>query len=82
MFIINIDIAKNFGKDTGFGIGLALLSMIIAPLIQYAPGGLFDYLQEILKKWDEIGFSKTAKQYLTNNLNYMNDCIKNSIPDK
>ena len=30
-----------------FGIGLALLSMIIAPLIQYAPGGLFDYLQEI-----------------------------------
>ena len=30
-----------------FGIGLALLSMIIAPLIKYAPGGLFDYLQEI-----------------------------------
>ena len=33
----------------------------------------FDYLQEILKNWEEIGFSKTAKQYLTNNLNYIID---------
>jgi SSS family solute:Na+ symporter len=30
-----------------FGIGLALLSMIIAPTIANAPDGLFGYLQEI-----------------------------------
>jgi SSS family solute:Na+ symporter len=31
----------------GFGIGLAILSMVIAPTIANAPDGLFGYLQEI-----------------------------------
>ena len=31
----------------------------------------FGYLQEILKIWNEAGLSKTAKQYLINNLDYI-----------
>lgn len=35
MFILMIEIAKNFGKDTGFGIGLALLGMIFWPILGF-----------------------------------------------
>ena len=40
--IVNIDVAKNFGKSEGFGIGLALLGMIFYPILgfgdaRYAP---------------------------------------------
>ncbi len=31
-----------------FGLGLALISMTIAPFIRYAPDGLFDYIQKAL----------------------------------
>ncbi len=33
--IMSIEIAKNFGKDTGFGIGLALLGMIFWPILGF-----------------------------------------------
>ncbi len=33
-------------KGKTFGVGLALVSMTIAPLLAYAPNGLFGYLQE------------------------------------
>lgn len=33
--IISIDIAKNFGKSTGFGIGLLLLSVIFYPILAF-----------------------------------------------
>jgi hypothetical protein len=41
--IISIDIAKRFGKGTGFGIGLALLGFIFYPILafgdaRYTPG--------------------------------------------
>jgi uncharacterized membrane protein YoaK (UPF0700 family) len=33
--IISIDVAKNFGKGTGFGIGLALLGFIFYPILGF-----------------------------------------------
>jgi hypothetical protein len=35
LFIVAIDIAKNFGKGTGFGIGVALLSFIFVPILGF-----------------------------------------------
>lgn len=35
LFIINIDLAKSFGKDTGFGVGLTLLSIIFFPMLGF-----------------------------------------------
>ena len=33
--IVNIDIAKNFGKDTAFGLGLAFLGFIFYPILGF-----------------------------------------------
>lgn len=33
--IMSIDIAKNFGKGTGFGIGLALLGFVFYPILGF-----------------------------------------------
>lgn len=43
-FIISIEVAKKFGKDAGYGIGLALLPMVFWPMLgfsdaQYEGGG-------------------------------------------
>jgi len=35
LFKISIDLAKQFGKGTGFGVGLALLSVIFFPLLGF-----------------------------------------------
>jgi hypothetical protein len=34
-FIVAIAVAKNFGKGTGFGIGLALLGFIFGPILAF-----------------------------------------------
>jgi len=34
-FIVAIDLARNFGKGTGFGVGLAILSPIFAPILGF-----------------------------------------------
>lgn len=34
-FIVSIDMAKSFGKGTGFGIGLALLGVIFYPILGF-----------------------------------------------
>lgn len=34
-FIVAIDLAKSFGKDTGFGIGIALLGFIFLPILAF-----------------------------------------------
>lgn len=34
-FIVSIDLAKSFGKGTGFGIGIALLGLIFIPIIGF-----------------------------------------------
>jgi hypothetical protein len=33
--IVNIDIAKNFGKDTAFGLGLVFLGFIFYPILAF-----------------------------------------------
>jgi putative flippase GtrA len=33
--IVSIDVAKNFGKGTGFGVGLALLGFIFFPILAF-----------------------------------------------
>lgn len=33
--IVSIDIAKNFGKETGFGLGLAFLGFIFYPILAF-----------------------------------------------
>ncbi|MCX6323410.1 MAG: DUF5684 domain-containing protein [Sphingobacteriales bacterium] len=35
LFVISIAIAKSFGKDTGFGLGLALLGFIFYPILGF-----------------------------------------------
>jgi hypothetical protein len=35
LFVINVDLAKSFGKGTGFGIGLALLGIIFYPILAF-----------------------------------------------
>lgn len=35
MFIIYIDLAKSFGKGTGFGVGLTLLQFIFFPILGF-----------------------------------------------
>lgn len=36
IFKINIEIAKKFGKSTGFGVGMTLISIIFVPLLAFA----------------------------------------------
>lgn len=36
-FVVWIDIAKLFGKDSGFGIGLTLLGFIFLPILAFGP---------------------------------------------
>ena len=36
IIIINIEIAKKFGKDAGFGIGMALLGIVFWPLLAFS----------------------------------------------
>ena len=34
-FILSIDLAKRFGRGTGFGIGIALLPIIFIPILGF-----------------------------------------------
>ncbi len=46
-FIINIEVAKNFGRSAGFGVGLTLLNVIFIPILGFGDdkylGGDQDY---------------------------------------
>lgn len=35
VFIVMIEIAKNFGKSTGFGVGMVLLSVVFWPILGF-----------------------------------------------
>jgi hypothetical protein len=35
LIILSIDVAKSFGKGTGFGLGLAFLSLIFYPILGF-----------------------------------------------
>lgn len=36
LFLVSIDLSKSFGKDAGFGIGLALLSIVFYPILAFS----------------------------------------------
>ncbi len=35
LFIVSIEVARNFGKGTGFGVGLALLGLFFYPILAF-----------------------------------------------
>lgn len=35
MFLIMIDVAKSFGKSTGFGVGMVLLGFVFVPMLAF-----------------------------------------------
>jgi len=35
VFIVNIDLAKSFGKKTGFGVGIAFLPFVFLPILAF-----------------------------------------------
>jgi len=37
LFIVYIDLAKSFGRSTGFGVGLTLLGIIFLPILAWGP---------------------------------------------
>ena len=54
IIIVSIDIANNFGKSTGFGLGLAFLSFIFFPILGfgdavYKGGGQIDELDHLVE---------------------------------
>ncbi len=46
MFKLNINIAKRFGKGTGFGIGLTLFSIIFIPLLAFSDSVIVDSIED------------------------------------
>ena len=51
-FMLHIEIAKKFGKDTGFGIGLTLLGFIFWPILGF---GNAEYDGRSLEDADHFG---------------------------
>jgi len=51
--IVSIEIAKKFGKDTGFGIGLAFLGIIFWPILGFGDAVYND--NKIDKDLEELG---------------------------
>lgn len=41
-FVVSMEVAKRFGKEQGFGIGLFLLPMIFYPLIGFSKDAVYD----------------------------------------
>ena len=51
--IVSVEIAKKFGKDTGFGVGLAFLGFIFYPILAF--GDAVYEGQEQLNEFNELG---------------------------
>ncbi|MDQ3819230.1 MAG: DUF5684 domain-containing protein [Acidobacteriota bacterium] len=45
VFVFAIDLAKNFGKGTGFGVGLVLLGIIFFPILAFGDARYMPYQQ-------------------------------------
>lgn len=54
IFIVNIEVAKNFGKSTGFGVGLTLLSIIFVPILGFGDDKYLGGDQDYWNQKDEI----------------------------
>ena len=46
IFMFSIDLAKNFGKGTGFGVGLILLGFIFFPILAFGSARYMPYQQQ------------------------------------
>lgn len=51
MIVVSIGVAKNFGKGTGFGVGLALLGFVFWPILGF---GDAQYQQKSLEMEDNL----------------------------
>lgn len=68
IFKINIEIAKKFGKETGFGIGMTLLPIIFIPLLAFSDNVYEDNKMETSKENNSFD----ATNVVNNNINENN----------
>jgi hypothetical protein len=55
-FIAFIDLAKNFGKGTGFGVGLVLLSFIFFPILAFGSARYMPYANPYANPYPPAGY--------------------------
>src|ERR1043165_3428841 len=55
-FIAFIDLAKNFGKGTGFGVGLVLLSFIFFPILAFGSTRYMPYANPYANPYPPAGY--------------------------
>lgn len=72
IFKINVEIAKRFGKTTGFGVGITLLPIIFVPLLAFSDN-TYDNIQT-----KEENNSLNNVQY---NVNIINENIVNNLDE-
>jgi hypothetical protein len=78
VFKVNIEMAKKFGKSTGFGIGMVFLPIIFIPLLAFSDNV---YKENVAETTTNNSFDATnvINNNADNNINTMNT-IQNSIP--
>ena len=75
IFKINIEIAKKFGKETGFGIGMTLLAIIFIPLLAFSDNVYEDNKMETSKENNSFD----ATNVVNNNVNENNVNLNNQF---
>jgi len=75
IFKINIEIAKKFGKETGFGIGMTLLAIIFIPLLAFSDNNYEDNNMET--STENNSFDPT--NVINNNANETNVNLNNQF---
>lgn len=73
IFKINVEIAKRFGKTTGFGVGITLLPIIFVPLLAFS-----DNTYDNIQTKDEENNSLNNVQY---NVNIINENIVKNLDE-
>ena len=58
IFVIMIDVAKSFGKSTGYGVGLALLSPVFLPMLAFDKGPYLGPAQQLNQQ--QFGYGQAA----------------------
>lgn len=76
LFKINIEIAKNFGKSSGFGVGMTLLPIIFVPLLAFS-----DSIYEDTKEETTINNSFDATNVINSQENAnVENVVEETIP--
>ena len=77
IFKINIEIAKKFGKSTGFGIGMTLVSIIFIPLLAFSDNNY----KEMEEPKENTNQQFDATNVINNNIaNEVNNNVINEVP--